>query len=362
MSDEGLRHPEGDRPMSCDEFERRLDLLAGGLLSSEEAETLRRHGEVCPRCGALIKAASGQGEALPDDERDAFVRDVLAATSGSGCGRAEALLPDHADGALEADVSALLRVHVDHCPSCRRLEEELRRFQMELAGLAEIRPDENFVPDVLIRLKSEARRSGTSAGIGRPEPKTWAGWLSRCLARPRFALEVGFSWALLLLVLCGTSSSPFPKMPGRALAMARFNPVQELAGLVSAGSVDPVRDRAVRAVRTFAGTGRTVLRDLDEIQSYAGRIWSAAWRGDFLQAATLLEEMKASLHSGPPGRSTGGKPSQESSGRIAGGEASRDDRGRDKETEPSGRALRLGSVDSLTSHAGKGAGGERRGP
>lgn len=150
---------------------------------------------------------------------------VLARTSGKACGRAEALLPEHTDGALGRTDGDLLQLHLGYCSSCRDLSVALARLALELPGVAEVRPDARFIEDVLIRTSRAPVRRALD----------WAAHASiiwqRLVLRPRLAAEGAYLGTLVLAALLGLIGEG--DLARRAASLVATNPVSAAAGPVS---------------------------------------------------------------------------------------------------------------------------------
>jgi hypothetical protein len=159
--------------------------------------------------------------AMDDNERDAFTRQVLERTSGSACARAEELLCDHVDGALDAVSDELVQGHLGNCSPCAALAETLATMNADLPALAHAHPGAAFVEQVL---------GATRPWRGRLARRwrRFAGDWAQLLRRPRFAWEAAYVGAMLLGLIFGAPASPLRGVPERALTLAQTNPLQAL--------------------------------------------------------------------------------------------------------------------------------------
>lgn len=166
----------------------------------------------------MLAAGPGErGAAAPPG----LLRDVLERTSGSTCHGARGRLCDHVDGVLGPLDEELLRLHLNDCPECTGLALTLVRLQADLPALAELRPDEHFLAEVLGRTTPHERRAaGWAARLA-------DGW-QRLVQRPRFAFEGAYLGSIFLVMLFGIPTSPLAGVPLRALDLVRANPVAEL--------------------------------------------------------------------------------------------------------------------------------------
>jgi hypothetical protein len=158
-------------------------------------------------------------EDSPKPDAEALTAAILAATSGSPCTRAEALLPCLADGELSAEEIALLTAHLAHCAPCRALAESLSWLAGTLPAMATREPEAGFTAAVLAAIAREDER----AALRRFDERL-AAWWRRSWRRPRFALEAAYAGTLILVALTATPVSPLREAPGRALALLRQDP------------------------------------------------------------------------------------------------------------------------------------------
>ena len=210
--------------MDCSGFKKRLDLLLGGGMTRAQEREAHEHMMRCARCRELLEIARGELDILPGDQQEDLTAAILEATSGSACTRVEELLCEYVDGTLSSADHELVTLHLNHCDPCSALCTALQSLQGDLAGLAEIQPDERFVDDVL------------AATIYRPSLWTELNervshWWSRQVRRPRFALELAYSGAVVFLLLFGAPRAPLRGVPPDAVEIARANPVEAVVEL-----------------------------------------------------------------------------------------------------------------------------------
>lgn len=161
-----------------------------------------------------------------DDER--FVRDVLAMTSGSPCGRAESLLPDLTDGVLADLDRQLLQSHLEHCAPCRALAVAMGWAGPVLPQMAVVDPGEAFTAAVLgrtsrrqrLEIPSPAARPGGLAGL---MDRLGRWWGDRILA-PGFAPRVAYVATVVLVLLTAVPGAPLRGVPGAALKLMTAGP------------------------------------------------------------------------------------------------------------------------------------------
>ena len=190
-----------------------------------------------------------------------FVQRVLGATSGSACARAEALLPDLADGRLEGLDRQLVQAHLEHCGRCRDLAVTLTWVAPLLPELAEVDPGPDFLAGVLARTSrapAEAALDEARPGVFGRLLRRGHHWWRRQVQRPAFAVEFAYAATLVLLLLTAVPGAPLKGTPDRALRV------------VSAGV------GAWPALEYHLGNGAGWLADHVETAATAG--WTAVGR------------------------------------------------------------------------------------
>jgi hypothetical protein len=201
---------------ACADFERRFDAFLAGTLPMWEAQELRAHAAGCSRCGPLLRMAEGSEDARGYAPEDLTGR-ILAQTSGSPCASVEERLCDLADGLLSPSDEGLITDHLSHCRHCDALAGTVALLARELPELAEIDPGPAFARRVT---QATARRSLAARSLRGRARLAWEG----ALRRPRFALELAFSGALVLTLMVELPGSPLENMPGQAVGLMRVSP------------------------------------------------------------------------------------------------------------------------------------------
>jgi hypothetical protein len=180
--------------MDCSHFAEILADLQEETLSPGEQSAARAHLAECSVCRRLLEIAGGAIDILPQDGHDALARSILDRTSGPACVRVESSLWDFIEGELSSEDSHLLSLHLENCPECRSLAEDLVMMQQELPAMVGIDPGESFTQKVV----SSTRRL-------RPYKPTlkdgFRAWWDRMVQRPRFSLEVAYVGALVLFLI-----------------------------------------------------------------------------------------------------------------------------------------------------------------
>ena len=211
--------------MDCRELEERLEALLDGELAELARRRCARHLESCPSCRELA-APFAVAPAPPDDLVDA----VLAGTSGSPCGRSEALMCGWLDGEAATGDDELMTAHLETCADCRALAAAMTRLAAELPELAELRPGPGFVEAVLaatLPVRVRLRR-------------WWAAAWPRWVRRPRFASEAAFAATMALVIVVATPGSPLQALPSQALVLARTDPAAQIGEQLEARLESPV--------------------------------------------------------------------------------------------------------------------------
>jgi len=186
---------------------------------------------------------------------EGFLRDVLARTSGSPCGRAETLLPDLTDGLLADLDRQLVQAHLEHCAPCRALAVALGWAGPVLPQLAVVDPGEAFTASVLARTSRRQRLDLPSPATARPSGMAgvmdhvgrW--WAERILV-PGFAPRVAYVATVVLVLLTSVPGAPLRAVPGAALKLMTAGPAV-LPG--TAGAAQWVDARAAEGQAVVAG-------------------------------------------------------------------------------------------------------------
>lgn len=220
-------------------------------------------------------------------ENEELTAAILAATSGSPCARAEALLPCLADGELSDEERALLTAHLAHCAPCRALAQSLAWLEHTLPAMATAEPDPRFTAEVLAAIA----QADASAALPRLDERL-ADWWRRSWRRPRFALEAAYAATLLIVALTATPVSPLREAPREALALLRG----ESSSLATALPLDLTRvtDSLAGAGDAAVDSGARNLRAAK--QDLSARL--GAWRQRLLPALReLWQDLRALLRS-----------------------------------------------------------------
>ena len=248
----------------------------------------------------------------PQDDRpradaEALTAAILAATSGSPCARAEALLPSVTDGELSAEETALLAAHLAHCAPCWTLAEGLAWLAGALPAMATLEPDAGFTAEVLAAIAQEDER----AALARLDERL-AAWWRRAWRRPRFATEAAYAGTLIVVAMTATPVSPLREAPERALDLLRQDPralatalpldfsrVTDTLGAVGAVAADSGA-RSLKAARRGLAARLTAWRL--RVAPLAGELWrdlrdllDSLRRRDLAAASSRLSEILGDL-------------------------------------------------------------------
>jgi predicted anti-sigma-YlaC factor YlaD len=291
--------------MDCTAFEQMLDRLLGENLTPEERKAAEEHKLLCPRCRELFEIACGNLDIQPREHKEELTDAILQRTSGSTCGQVEDLLCDFVDGNLELGQEKLLQDHIASCEGCATLAAAVREISLDLSGFAEIEPDSDFVSDVLAAtIDRQAVWERLSDSI--------AGWWRSQIKRPRFAVELAYSGAMLLLLIFAAPGSPLRDVPPQAMRIARTNPVEAVAHLFRDGRAVP-EGPVSSAQDIWQQTGRPLTRESNRLLGEASGLWTrlgggfslgwdycreigrTAWRGDFVETWRLIGEMPSQV-------------------------------------------------------------------
>jgi hypothetical protein len=166
-------------------------------------------------------------------------------------------------------------LHLEHCERCSALHATLLWLDHELPRLAELEPGTLLTRAVLeATAPLRRRRRGPLEHLRQ--------WWRRAQTRPRFAWEAAYIGTLVLVLLFGTSISPFRQVPQEALAILRVEPVAAITG-TSRRLID--LHGAVGAVgsRAWDATGQRLVERAE------------AWGGGYAERHPGLAENVANL-------------------------------------------------------------------
>jgi predicted anti-sigma-YlaC factor YlaD len=203
--------------MECTQFHDRLEALLDGTAPDTDRECAEAHAAACPRCSELfalmrVDRVDMDSDGLSVETQGSLTDAILARTSGSPCGRAEAQLGGHVDGTLNGLDRELVDAHVRACANCAALATVLTRLGDDLPAFAEMRPAPSVVNDVLARtLPRQTRWSAAWDRVGRAS--------RHLVERPRIAWEAGYIAAMVVWLVFGASWSPLRAAPVQALAL-----------------------------------------------------------------------------------------------------------------------------------------------
>jgi hypothetical protein len=298
--------------IDCAAFEAILDRLLAGSLAPDEERAAEDHAAACERCAELLSIARGEPHTFEEAADEDLTNGILETTSGSPCARAESLLCDWVDGMLQDEEGELLALHLDHCAGCTELSASLATLRVDLPAMAEIEPDQWFVRDVL-----DATTRRRPSGIAEPAlaaVRVVDSWGRRLLERPRLALELAYSGAMVIFLLWGTPVSPLRGTAEKALAIVSVSPAEGVRGAYEGGSYltgravllarDAWDEAAVPLTRGMKGFWRGIQQKgtkgadfLSVMDRHAGKIWRAVWRWDLVEAGRVLGEAKEEMRS-----------------------------------------------------------------
>lgn len=188
---------------------------------------------------------------------------ILAQTSGPACGRLREVACDYVDGCLPRDDVALVRGHLDHCPSCQALVASLQTATRVLPEFARLEPGADFTASVLNQTSRSLRRPSY------PQDPLLTGW-ARLMRRPRAALEAAY-----LATAAGLILTQIP-LPG-ALGSVRSRMASGRSALVAQTRLDARAAMANVLSRGEAWTTQVRTSDPGRLLPHPGHLWSTLW-------------------------------------------------------------------------------------
>lgn len=221
------------------------------------------------------------------DDRERFLRDVLARTSGSPCARAESLLPDLTDGVLADLDRQLVQAHLEHCAPCRSLAVALGWAGPVLPQLAVVDPGPAFTAAVLART-SRRQRLALPAPQARPAGlpglmDRLGRWWGERILQPGFAARAAYAATVVLVLLTAVPGAPLRAVPGAALKVVQAGPAAIPAVATAAAWLDGQGEQAQDAARArWLGVGGELAargaRSADARRQTVAHL-GAVWRG-----------------------------------------------------------------------------------
>jgi len=286
--------------MNCRDFEEKLHLFVGDSAPAVLRAAAKAHLAECGRCRRLFESLSGAGAALDAVADEGLTTSILRRTSGGPvCAKIEDRLCGWVDGTLTGLDADLIAEHIEHCAGCREIAVTLRALSADLPAMAEVEPDVRFVLDVLDR--TSRRR------VERPTPlEAVAQWWGRLVRRPRFAQELAYCAAMVLLLIGGGRSGFVGEAPLRdsgvpVWAAGGFAHATELlAGLVHRVGDDlgaaPSRPAVPKEAKSISiGVKRTsarVVTTLDVTGACARRVGGALMRWDTIEIWGAIRDLR----------------------------------------------------------------------
>jgi hypothetical protein len=229
--------------MSCTPIQDRLFEYVDGSLDAATHERIASHIESCAECAAL--AASLEHTEAADED---LTRAVLSRTTQDACKQSAEKIPGWIDGTVDTLDAELIAGHVAHCVDCGALAAVMRSMSVDLPTLAEIKPDTQFVDDVMAATADRLPEwvDETLAAFAEVEPDSrflhdvmavtayktpalsWGArveqWVAGLVQRPRIAWEGAYLATVFLVLLVGFPGSPLAGVSQKALELAQTDP------------------------------------------------------------------------------------------------------------------------------------------
>jgi hypothetical protein len=219
-------------------------------------------------------------------ERERFVSDVMARTSGSPCARAEMLLSALNDGVLGDLDRQLVQSHLEHCAPCRSLAVAMARLEPVLPQLAMVDPGPAFTAAVLARTSRRQHLAAPSAmarpgGVPGLMDRLGRWWGERILT-PGFPARMAYVATVVLVLLTAVPGAPLRGVSRTALKVVTAGPaavpaVAEASAWLD-GQLAEVRGGVVAQWRVFDGDLDARLARTSEARGRAAAQLGAVWR------------------------------------------------------------------------------------
>ena len=192
--------------MDCKTFHELLSAYVSGKLLPDRFEQMVTHEADCEACHAAATEAmdasvtdAGTGadpEAVAGFDLaadEAWVRDTLSRTVGADCTYIELQLAARLDATRPAELSGLIRQHLQRCEHCREFAVQMGDLPEYYAALPRLHADAGFVRDVV--------------GLTRGARAGFRDVMRALLARPSFLWEGAVVCALLITPLAGPTTT-----------------------------------------------------------------------------------------------------------------------------------------------------------
>lgn len=220
------------------------------------------------------------------NDRERFVRDVMARTSGSPCARAETLLSDLNDGVLADLDRQLVQSHLEHCAPCRSLAVAMARLEPVLPQLAVVDPGPAFTAAVLARTSRRQHLAvppATARPGGVPGLMDRLGrWWGERILTPGFPARVAYAATVVLVLLTAVPGAPLRGVPRTALEVVIAGPAAVPAVAEASTWLDgrwaDVRGGVAAQWKVFDGDLDARLARTAEARGQVAAHLGAAWR------------------------------------------------------------------------------------
>jgi predicted anti-sigma-YlaC factor YlaD len=277
--------------IDCMKWRELLDAHLEGALAAEARQDFLDHMDFCDECRELHLLVAADLPELSDVDTPDLAVDVLAATTGGACRRAEELLGRRTGGDLTEMQGCLLDAHLEHCTPCSELARTLAWVLPALGELAAPVLDGAYTYDVL-RATSAARARKRAGHVTRSLDRVQA-WWGEQIQRPQFAWEVSFAATVALVLVFGTPYSPAREAPARALEVVQASPgwivgaVRELVGDAGEGIADLKTGLDDRRNRTAP--------DRSDLRRHGRNLGESLLQGDLPEASVDLKSVRGDL-------------------------------------------------------------------
>ena len=168
------------------------------------------------------------------------------------CEQAREHLSAYLDKELTADLSAAVRAHLDTCPDCRRLFEDLRATADLLARLPVRAAPEGLAGDVMREMQRRSILGSPETAAGQPHERTLA--IRRARPWPR-ALAVAATLLLAALIGLFAYLGGRPGSPAPSVELGLRSPEKTPAAAIKSGDSPALPSRPHRAGRTEPDAG-----------------------------------------------------------------------------------------------------------
>jgi hypothetical protein len=191
------------------------------------------------------------------------------------CRRIQSQLSAFIDGELAPTRSRGIREHLDGCPRCRQVADQLRLLVGQSANLEDLQPPEDLFDRVCAAVQQKKQQRSAEARAGR--------WI--WLALPGTAVAAGV--AALFIFMMG-SPSPAPQQPGKPRVVAKASKAM-VPAKTSPETTESLMESVAREFRRAEAHYQKAVSQLRKLADEDSRSWPSGQRRVFAQNLGIID-------------------------------------------------------------------------